>query len=58
MDTNFQANKTNVIETLDEYIENLKQFKALMESGDFEGVYDEMKATNHIKDILEGIIKV
>ncbi|WP_353779594.1 prephenate dehydrogenase [Winogradskyella sp. 3972H.M.0a.05] len=54
----FRQNKTNVIETLEEYIENLKAFKALMESGDFDGVYDEMKAINHIRDILEGIIKV
>ena len=54
----FRQNKTNVIETLDEYIENLKAFKTLMESGDFEGVYEEMKTINHIRDILEGIIKV
>ncbi|MDT0559023.1 prephenate dehydrogenase [Ichthyenterobacterium sp. W332] len=54
----FQQNKTNVIETLNEYIANLTQFKELMEKGDFESVYDEMKDINHIKDILEGIIKV
>jgi prephenate dehydrogenase len=51
----FQQNKTNVIETLEEYIHNLKQFKKLMEDGDFEGVYNEMETTNHIKDILNGI---
>jgi len=51
----FQQNKTNVIETLDEYIENLKQFKTLMENNDFEAVYNEMKSTNHIKHILNGI---
>lgn len=51
----FQQNKTNVIETLDEYINNLKHFKQLMQKGDFEAVYNEMETTNHIKDILNGI---
>ena len=51
----FEQNKTNVIETLDEYITNLKHFKNLMEDGDFDAVYKEMKDTNHIKDILNGI---
>jgi len=51
----FKQNKTNVIETLDEYINNLKHFKQLMEAGDFEAVYNEMETTNHIKDILNGI---
>ncbi len=51
----FQQNKTNVIETLDEYINNLKHFKKLMEDEDFEAVYNEMETTNHIKDILNGI---
>ncbi|WP_299125061.1 prephenate dehydrogenase [uncultured Winogradskyella sp.] len=51
----FEQNKTNVIETLDEYINNLKHFKKLMEDGDFEAVYNEMETTNHIKDILNGI---
>ena len=51
----FEQNKTNVIETLDEYINNLKHFKKLMEDGDFKAVYNEMEATNYIKDILNGI---
>ena len=51
----FKQNKTNVIETLDEYINNLQHFKKLMEDGDFEAVYKEMERTNHIKDILNGI---
>jgi prephenate dehydrogenase len=51
----FKQNKTNVIETLDEYISNLKHFKALIERNDFEAVHDEMKSTNHIKEILNGI---
>ncbi|MCK8480853.1 prephenate dehydrogenase [Psychroserpens algicola] len=52
----FKQNKTNVVETLDEYINNLKQFKALMEADDFEEIYNEMENTNHIKDILKGIV--
>ena len=51
----FKQNKTNVIETLEEYITNLKHFKQLMENDDFEAVYKEMETTNHIKDILNGI---
>jgi len=51
----FEQNKVNVIETLDEYINNLKQFKVLMEQDDFEAIYNEMKDTNYIKQILNGI---
>jgi prephenate dehydrogenase len=51
----FEQNKTNVIKTLEEYIGNLKQFKEFMEKDDFEAIYNEMKNTNHIKDILNGI---
>jgi prephenate dehydrogenase len=51
----FEQNKINVIKTLEEYIHNLKQFKEFMEKDDFEAVFNEMKETNHIKDILNGI---
>lgn len=51
----FEQNKTNVIETLDEYINNLQQFKKLMEQNDFTEIYNEMESTNHIKQILNGI---
>lgn len=51
----FKQNKANVIETLEEYINNLMHFKAFMEQDDFEAIYNEMKDTNHIKDILNGI---
>ncbi len=51
----FKQNKDNVLETLDEYIANLKHFKSLMEQDDFEAVYNEMKDTNYIKQILKGI---
>jgi prephenate dehydrogenase len=51
----FKQNKANVIETLNDYITNLTQFKNMMENDDFEGVYNEMKDTNYIKQILNGI---
>ena len=51
----FKQNKTNVIETLEEYINNLTKFKEFMESDNFEEIFNEMKNTNHIKDILKGI---
>ncbi|WP_198551080.1 prephenate dehydrogenase [Olleya sp. 1-3] len=51
----FKQNKTNVVETLEDYIANLTQFKNLIENDDFEGVFNEMKDTNYIKQILNGI---
>ncbi|WP_223548820.1 MULTISPECIES: prephenate dehydrogenase [Aestuariivivens] len=52
----FKQNKANVIETLEEYINNLMLFKAFMEEDDYEAIFNEMKDVNHIKDILNGII--
>lgn len=51
----FEQNKTNVIETLEEYINNLQEFKKLMQADDFTEIYNEMESTNHIKQILNGI---
>ncbi|MEM1003134.1 MAG: prephenate dehydrogenase, partial [Bacteroidota bacterium] len=51
----FKQNRVNVIETLKEYIENLEQFKNLIEDGNFEKVFDEMEQTNRIGTILKGI---
>ena len=51
----FEQNKTNVIETLEEYINNLQQFKELMIQNNFAEIYSEMENTNHIKQILNGI---
>lgn len=51
----FEQNKENVIETLDEYINNLSDFKELLLKDDFEGIYNEMNNTNKIKSILKGI---
>lgn len=51
----FEQNKDNVVETLTEYIQNLEEFKKMLEEDDFEGVYNEMNNTNKIKQILNGI---
>ena len=51
----FKQNKENVIETLEEYINNLQHFKTLMEQDNFSEIFKEMENTNHIKEILNGI---
>ncbi|MGR7812367.1 prephenate dehydrogenase [Lacinutrix undariae] len=52
----FKQNKENVIEILNDYIANLTHFKTVMEADDFDEIFNEMENTNHIKDILNGII--
>ena len=51
----FQQNKENVLETLNEYIQNLSSFRDLIAKDEFGEVYNEMERTNHIKSILNGI---
>ncbi len=51
----FKQNKENVIETLEEYIQNLEAFKKMIVEGDYDGIYNEMSNTNRIKEILNGI---
>ncbi len=51
----FEQNKDNVVETLEEYIQNLTTFKQLILDNDFENVHLEMSNTNKIKQILKGI---
>lgn len=51
----FSQNKENVIETLEEYIQNLTEFKELLLEDDYEGIYNQMNSTNKIKTILKGI---
>jgi prephenate dehydrogenase len=51
----FKQNKENVIETLEGYIQNLTHFKEMMQTDDFEAIFNAMQETNHIKDILNGI---
>jgi len=51
----FKQNKENVIETLEEYINNLQHFKELMQQDNFDEIFNEMENTNYIKQILNGI---
>ncbi|MEL6918251.1 MAG: prephenate dehydrogenase [Bacteroidota bacterium] len=51
----FEQNKDNVIETLEEYIQNLESFKQLLIADNYKGIYDEMNNTNKIREILKGI---
>ena len=53
----FKQNKTQVVETLEEYIANLTQFKELLMNDDYEAIYKEMQSVNKIKDILNGMKK-
>ena len=52
----FKQNKQNVVETLEEYIQNLEEFKQMLIADEFEAIYKEMSNTNKIKEILKGII--
>lgn len=51
----FKQNRDNVLETLDEYIENLQGFRDRLKEGEYEELYAQMDHTNRIKDILKGI---
>ena len=53
----FKQNKVQVIETLEEYISNLTQFKELLEQDDYQAIFDEMQSVNKIKEILNGLKK-
>jgi len=53
----FEQNKDNVIETLDAYIQNLEHFKSLLVKDDYEALFLEMKNTNQLTSILNGISK-
>ena len=51
----FEQNKENVVETLDEYIQNLEEFKQMLLRNDYQGIYNEMNNANKIREILKGI---
>ena len=51
----FYQNKTNIIDALDEYLKNIKNFKCLIETDNLSEMYKEMKEINGIKNILKGI---
>lgn len=49
----FKQNRDNIIETLDEYILNLTQFKNLLQNDNYDEIFNEMENTNRIKEILK-----
>jgi prephenate dehydrogenase len=49
----FKQNKKQIIKSLEEYIANLSSFKFFLESDDYESIFNEMKNTNRIKEILK-----
>ena len=49
----FKQNKKQVVKSLEEYIQNLTHFKELLESDNYEEVFNEMQNTNRIKEILK-----
>ncbi|SNR68095.1 prephenate dehydrogenase [Lutibacter agarilyticus] len=51
----FLGNKENVLQSLNEYIKNLSEFKEMLENNDVEGLNKTMDSTNYIKSILNGI---
>ena len=51
----FLENKKNIIESLDEYILNINNFKKLIEVSDQKALNDEMRRINGIKKILKEI---
>jgi len=53
----FNQNKDNILETLSEYINNLNQFKNLLEANEYDKLYQQIVAINGISEILEGINK-
>lgn len=51
----FHQNKENIIDALSEYIDNLSAFKKMMQANKNEEIFQVMKNTNRIKEILKGI---
>ena len=51
----FNQNKKNIIDALDEYLKNIKNFKHLIETDNLSEMFNEMKKINGIKNIIKGI---
>ena len=51
----FEQNKTNVIDILNDYIQNLENFKRKLQEDQFEDLHQQMKNTNQLTTILNGI---
>ena len=53
----FKQNKENISETLLQYINNLNQFKQLLDADKFDELHKQILEINHIRQILKGITK-
>ena len=51
----FEQNKENIIDILEAYIHNLQNFKNKLEEENFSDLYQQMKNTNQLTNILNGI---
>jgi prephenate dehydrogenase len=51
----FEQNKENISETLSQYINNLNQFKQLLDANQFDDLHKQILEINNIRQILEGI---
>ena len=51
----FNQNKKNIIDALDEYLKNIRNFKHLIETDNLSEMFNEMEQINGIKNILKGI---
>tara|TARA_R110001583_G_scaffold2617_1_gene18551 strand:+ start:2875 stop:3720 length:846 start_codon:yes stop_codon:yes gene_type:complete len=51
----FLENKENIIQSLNEYIKNLVEFKKMIENNDGEALNKTMNSANYIKSILKGL---
>ena len=51
----FKQNKENITETLSQYINNLNQFKQLLDANQFDKLHEQILEINNIRQILEGI---
>lgn len=49
----FEQNKEHIVDSLNEYIQNLTHFKILLETENFQELNNQMQNTNRIKEILK-----
>ena len=54
----FKQNKENISKTLSQYINNLNQFKQLLDADKFEELHEQILEINKIRLILDGITKI
>jgi prephenate dehydrogenase len=53
----FIQNKKYILKSLDEYISNLQAFKTHLQSSSNENIYKSIEEINHIKEVLNGIVR-